>query len=128
MYVVAWSLPHGINPAGPDLSRQRGWGDAQGRWTQLFDFTNGQPHALTSRSAHRPQLTWLGRLRADLLTECVRQVFAGRRRDFESIGLGWAASDPAEDLPGDERFQPWIREAADAAIGSQPADCRGPRL
>jgi ATP-dependent helicase YprA (DUF1998 family) len=114
--VEAKLLGLGMNPAGPDLSRQEGRRVGGGRWTELFDFNHSPPAAKSLAELTEPQADGLAGMRDDLLTETVRIVFAPRRRDFESIGLGWATSDPGRRPPAPEPFAPWLQEAVDASI------------
>jgi Lhr-like helicase len=102
-----------MNPAGPDLSRQTLVGH-KGRWTQLFDFVADPPRAKSPGDLSEAQRDWLAGLRHDLLNESMRLIFAPRRRDFESTGLGWATPDPTVDLPPEP--SPWFREATDSAL------------
>jgi hypothetical protein len=44
-------------------------------------------------------------------------IFAPRRRDFESTGLGSATTDPTADPPSEaQSLQPWFQEAVDSAL------------
>jgi hypothetical protein len=96
----------GINPAGPSVSKQR-WDGVDDRWVSLFRYDEDPPRARNDLSAIRQD--WLNQIRKDLRLEGLRQVFAGRRRDFESIGLGWVTASYA-DVP------PLERQAADAVL------------
>lgn len=79
----------GLNPGGPALSRQTKKG-VEGKWTGLFDFRGEAPVARDPSALSEQKRTWLSELRADLRLEALTLVFAARRRDFESIGVGHA--------------------------------------
>jgi ATP-dependent helicase YprA (DUF1998 family) len=82
----------GINPGGPDLSRQM-FNDRP--WTDLFDWSH-QPNP-TGRPVQElaPEaVTLLEEIRRALQTECINSMFGGAGRDFESIGLGWVSLKP----------------------------------
>ena len=87
-------LALGINPSGPDVSRQSRRG-VEGRWTALFDFDHEPPIARDPGSLNEQRRTWLSEIRHDLRLEALKLVFAARRRDFESIGIGYAALEPS---------------------------------
>lgn len=99
-------LKLGMNPGGPDVSLQR---RKDRRWTSLFDFTADPPTSKGDALTNEEQ-DWLAQVRRHLRDNALRQVFAGRRRDLESIGLGWATADwPPE-------TDPIKREAADSVL------------
>jgi len=97
----------GINPAGPAVSLQQRK-KISGTWTSLFDFSKvpvvARPHL------SQPKKDWLGDLREELRLQALRLLFAGRRRDLESIGLGWATG---EEVPAESTAE---REVADAVL------------
>lgn len=109
-------LALGMNPAGPDLSKQEGWQHGGGRWTTLFDLDADPPVARSPQQLGADKSQWLSEMRAELLDQAIELVFARRRRDFESIGLGWMTSDPTVDLRGSGIDLEVAREATDAAI------------
>lgn len=118
-------LSLGMNPAGPDFSKQyRREGKASGgrarRWTTLFDLDSDSPSARSPANLSDPEKDWLSGIRDDLFKETLRLVFAPRRRDFESIGLGWVTCDPVvgpESESGEEEIPADILEqVADAVI------------
>lgn len=83
-------LTLGTNPGGPEPSAATyDVGQGTHPWTALFDFDRSPPQ-------ERPDLPNEARsflnsvLRTRLLDQCTRTLFAGMRRDFESLGLGWA--------------------------------------
>ena len=100
-------LSLGINPAGPAASLQRKR-KVSGTWTSLFDFSKNP--AVARQGLSQPKKDWLGDLRDELRLHALRLLFAGRRRDLESIGLGWATG---EDVPNKSTRE---REVADAVL------------
>lgn len=106
----------GMNPAGPDLSKQEGWQHARGRWTSLYDLDADPPQARPPNRLGAERLQWLSDIRAELLDQTIELVFARRRRDFESIGLGWVTSDPAVALDVPDVPPETAREMADSVI------------
>jgi hypothetical protein len=94
----------GINPGGPGIFRQtrRDPGTKRDRtWTTLYDWTSAPVRAAAPGDLTDDDRDWLTDLRGRLRGECVNQVFAARRRDFESIGLGWCSIDPNYAFPDD---------------------------
>ncbi|HLI10882.1 MAG TPA: DEAD/DEAH box helicase [Alphaproteobacteria bacterium] len=110
-------LELGLNPAGPDLSNQfSGRDDHRFRWTSLYDLGAVPPAARPRAQLTDPQKEWLDAIRDELMIECEELIFAQRRRDFESIGLGWVTTDPAHKVPIEPGGLPLMREVADASI------------
>ena len=92
----------GVNPGGPGIWKQtrKDPGTRNYRpWTELYDWKKEPVTPLPSGDLSEDDKAWLSDLRGVLRAECVAQVFAPRRRDFESIGLGWVSIDPGYDLP-----------------------------
>ena len=85
-----------------------------GRWTALFEF-DGEARAKSPGLLSNPQRAWLEGIRADLLDESLRLVFAPRRRDFESIGLGHVTADPGSKYQG-PLPSALVRQAADGVL------------
>ena len=107
----------GLNPGGPDLSKQYLGKRADGiRWTSLYDLDSTPPGARPLAQLSEPQKDWLKEIRDDLMLECEELVFARRRRDFESIGLGWVTTDPAVDAPEEPGGRSVIQQAVDSSI------------
>lgn len=111
-------LELGMNPAGPDWSKQTRTSDGKRvRWTTLYYLDKEPPQARERAHLTGPQWEWLNEIRSDLMRECEDLIFARRRRDFESIGLGWVTTSPDAHLPklpsGNQ--QP-LREAIDASV------------
>jgi hypothetical protein len=95
-------LELGLNPGGPDLSKQfSGPREQRVRWTSLYDLAADPARARPLAQLSEPQRDWLDRIRSDLMVECEELIFARRRRDFESIGLGWVTTDPPIELPSE---------------------------
>jgi Lhr-like helicase len=109
-------LALGVNPAGPDLSNQEGWQHGGGRWTELFNLEAPVPVARSPQELGTEKLQWLSAIRAELLNQAVDLVFAPRRRDFESIGLGWVTNDPSIGLAVGNMLSPTVAEGVDSAI------------
>jgi Lhr-like helicase len=106
----------GMNPAGPDVSKQDGWQYGGGRWTQLFNLAGPVPEPKSPQELGAQRLEWLSAMRADVFEQAIELVFARRRRDFESIRLGWVTGDPVADLGATEVGAATVREAVDSAI------------
>lgn len=85
----------GINPAGPAYSQQF---EERRRWTELYDFSGEIPTPRDLDALTTDDGQWLRKIRSDLKKQILALVFAPRRRDFESIGLGWAIDKPEGDL------------------------------
>jgi Lhr-like helicase len=110
-------LELGLNPGGPDLSKQFiGPREQRIRWTSLYDLDVSPPGARPLAQLSEPQKDWLNDIRADLTVECEDLIFARRRRDFESIGLGWVTTDPAFDVPEEPGGAHVIKQAIDSSI------------
>lgn len=115
--VEAELLRLGVNPGGPDFSMQA-YLSASSRqsWTQLYDWTRDPlgPRPLGElQEDDRRQLEWM---RSSLLREAEYILFARARRDFESIGLGWASTAPAGSA-GEGPLPPEVMiQATDSAI------------
>jgi ATP-dependent helicase YprA (DUF1998 family) len=111
-------LELGMNPAGPDWSKQ--WRKSEGnrtRWTSLYHLDKSPPQARERANLTGPQWEWLNEIRLDLMRECEDLIFARRRRDFESIGLGWATTNPSAALPQlPGGYQQLLRETVDSSI------------
>jgi ATP-dependent helicase YprA (DUF1998 family) len=89
----------GMNPSGPDHSKQRKRIlDVDRRWTDLYKFDEDGVRPRDAGSLSAELNDWVKAARQDLLSEALNLVFAARRRDFESIGLGWVTVDPTTDL------------------------------
>ncbi len=106
-------LSLGINPAGPAISKQHKRG-IDARWTDLFDFESDAPRARRGLTAQRSE--WLDEIREDLRYECLQLIFAARRRDFESIGLGWVTADYPRDPGAGDDLAGLERQASDGAL------------
>ncbi len=111
-------LSMGTNPAGPDHSVSR-YIEANGRrpWTTAFDFSVN-PVSLRTPSSNEAVDFVNGKLRPKLLNECAYSLFAGMRRDFESLGLGWCTVHP-DDWPAlshSDIDEALLRQAVDASI------------
>ncbi len=92
----------GINPGGPGIFRQtrRDPGTKRERaWTTLYDWSSTPVRSAAPGDLTDDDRDWLSDLRGRLRAECVNQVFAARRRDFESIGLGWCSISPSYTFP-----------------------------
>jgi len=85
----------GMNPAGPAYSQQF---DERRRWTTLYDFSGETPTPRDLDTMTTEDGQWLRKIRSDLKQQILALVFAPRRRDFESIGLGWAIDKTDGDL------------------------------
>ncbi len=88
-------LSLGTNPAGPLASRSSYWDVGERRWhswSDIFDFSVTPPAVRSSISDEAREFL-NHKLRAALMEHCERSIFSGRRRDFESIGLGWVTID-----------------------------------
>lgn len=85
----------GMNPAGPAYSQQF---EERRRWTELYDFSGEAPTPRDLDALTTDDAQWLRKIRSDLKKQILALVFAPRRRDFESIGLGWAIDKPDGDL------------------------------
>jgi Lhr-like helicase len=113
-------LELGLNPAGPDLSKQ--WRDRRkSRWPDLFNLEDGAtPRPKSPGELTTPQTEWLEALRSDLLDEMLRLVFAPMRRDFESIGLGWVTHKPVSSTEAldasSQTLEDVVQETADGVI------------
>lgn len=107
----------GVNPGGPDFSMQS-YSSAGSRrtWTHLYDWTRDPPAPRPLgelQEDDRRQLDWM---RSGLLREAEYILFARARRDFESIGLGWASTAPAGSA-SDGPLPPEVMiQATDSAI------------
>jgi Lhr-like helicase len=104
-------LALGVNPAGPAVSKQSKRG-LEGKWTALFDFGSDPPTARDPGSLNEQRRTWLSETRADLRLEALTLIFAARRRDFESIGVGFVTFAP----PGGGGDPGPVREQAANAV------------
>lgn len=83
-------LKLGMNPGGPAFSAQtRGKKEEKQHWTGLFNFDLHAPRAKPREDLTSEQADWLADIRSGLRTQVAALIFAPRRRDFESIGLGW---------------------------------------
>jgi ATP-dependent helicase YprA (DUF1998 family) len=110
-------LELGINPGGPDQSNQySGPREQRIRWTSLYDLDETPPGARPLAQLSEPQKDWLNAIRADLTVECEDLIFARRRRDFESIGLGWVTTDPTVEVPTEPGGADVVRQAIDSCI------------
>lgn len=85
----------GMNPAGPAYSQQF---EERRRWTELYDFSGEAPTPRDLDGLTTDDAQWLKKIRSDLKKQILALVFAPRRRDFESIGLGWAIDKPDGEL------------------------------
>lgn len=100
-------LSLGINPAGPAVSFQQRR-KISGSWSSLFVFS--KTPVVASAHLSQPKKDWLSEIREELRLQALRLLFAGRRRDLESIGLGWATG---EEVPEESTT---VREVADAVL------------
>jgi len=107
-------LELGMNPAGPDRSNQERR-KLNTTWTDLFDLVATPPAARSAGQLNEAQRAFLEELRHELFKESLLLIFAPRRRDFESIGLGWATCDPLARTKTD-LDQQLVRETADGVI------------
>jgi ATP-dependent helicase YprA (DUF1998 family) len=109
----------GLNPAGPDASKQSR-GPNRERWTGLFDLDTEDPRSKSSGQLTESQRDWLESIREALLDEMLYLVFAPMRRDFESVGLGWVTHEPIVSSTHEDdeaaRFEGLVQEAADGVI------------
>jgi ATP-dependent helicase YprA (DUF1998 family) len=109
-------LTLGMNPGGAGLSKQdKKLGDRRTRWTSLYDLDADPPRARPSAQLTEPQLQWLDGIRNDLLTECQQLIFASRRRDFESIGLGWITA-ASREMPDPVLDEELTRQLIDSSL------------
>ena len=111
-------LELGMNPAGPDYNKQYRKSDGKSvRWTSLYYLDKAPPQARERGNLSEPQWEWLNEIRSDLMRECEDLIFARRRRDFESIGLGWVTTDPAAIPPSlPNQNEVLLRQAVDSSI------------
>lgn len=77
----------GINPAGPDPSVGRKWMKLEGttKWDELYEWSTPPARRSTLIKQGAKRLREL--VDAELLQECMGNVFAGTGRDLESLGL-----------------------------------------
>jgi DEAD/DEAH box helicase domain-containing protein len=89
----------GINPGGPEprMQRFRDAGTWRG-WTYLYDLTGDSPRRRQLGELSGDARAHLQQIR-DILLDRLRYVlFAGMRRDIESLGLATCTFDPSFDL------------------------------
>lgn len=111
----------GVNPGGPDFSLQGFRMKAEGRtsWTDLYE---GWEDSLRPWTRNRADLgndavKLLDAIEESLREECIRSVFSGTGRDFESLGLGFAGVDPGRALsPPAGMAAEVFREAVDSSL------------
>ena len=109
-------LALGMNPAGPDRQQADRSVALTGSWTSLFDFASDPPAREAPRLPQPAAVDWLSETpRTSLRLQALRLVFAARRRDFESIGLGWVDR-PARSHRTRRIALSHERQAADAAL------------
>ncbi|MFN8151433.1 MAG: hypothetical protein U0R24_09970 [Solirubrobacterales bacterium] len=96
-------LALGLNPAGPAASTQKKKALNYARWDELFNFDQEPYDAKSADQLTAERLTWLEEIRKELRSQALAQVFAGRRRDLESIGIGFVDADLAENANEVER-------------------------
>jgi len=83
-------LELGVNPGGPDFDLQSyGGKEASSSWTELVNWPTDPPR-------FRRGLSRIGRekveeIRSRLQMEVVQAIYAGARRDYESVGIGWGS-------------------------------------
>ncbi len=109
-------LQLGVTPTGKfRLRTTRSIGGIERSWHSLFDFNAGEVAVRKGLSSEESD--WLEELRESLLIEILYVVFAGRRRDFESVGLGRLTIDPAFKIPEDSVLDTQaLREVSNSAI------------
>ncbi|MBS1966289.1 MAG: DEAD/DEAH box helicase [Chloroflexi bacterium SZAS-1] len=93
-------LSLGMNPAGPDPEFQQ-FQDGSGKvsWKTLVDWrARPRPQWRQAGEFSPPAQTHLQRITERAMQEVVYMLFAHRRRDFESLGLGWATLNPHMDI------------------------------
>jgi Lhr-like helicase len=85
-------LTLGVNPGGTrhELSRSNLKDEESTRWSQLFDFSDDEPHERDHAGLTEEEVELLRAIKRSLLAECELAVFAGGGRDLESLGLGTA--------------------------------------
>lgn len=88
-------LTLGLNPGGPDRSRQAAGGRP---WTELFDWAGATPTPKRAGDLSPTAGQLLADIRQALRVECVNALYSGAGRDFESIGLGWLSLDPEANI------------------------------
>ncbi len=74
----------GVNPAGPQPSRQNYAGRA---WHDFYDWSTGIPRVRTGLTD--AERSGLETAEDDLLENLIENLLSGAGRDFESLGLGW---------------------------------------
>ena len=115
--VEACLLSLGMNPGGPDGSLQRFKSGQQWKpWTSLYDLAASSPAAKAPNELGQDEERALASIRLSILKEVEFTIFAKTRRDFESIGLGWATFPQIPQLPDGPIPSSLLRQAADSAI------------
>jgi len=80
----------GVNPGGPDFDLQfYGSNEAPSSWTEMVNWPTGQPRF--RRGLSRTGRDKVEEIRSRLQMEVVQAVYAGARRDYESVGIGWGS-------------------------------------
>jgi len=109
----------GMNPGGPEPRMQR-FTDAGTwrRWTYLYDLTRDPPRRRQLGELSEDALVHLQRIRDTLLDRLRYVLFAGMRRDIESLGLATCTFDPAFDVtPLCQGLDPMlVSQVCDASI------------
>ena len=104
----------GLNPGGPDYQLQYyKTADRRRRWTYLYDWTRNPPSSRAAGELNEDDRFRIELIRGNLLNEVQYIVFARARRDFESIGLGWASTAAGSPTGG-----PLPAEAMEQAVDS----------
>jgi Lhr-like helicase len=117
----------GMNPGGPDASKQRRKVATNfTSWTSLFDFDATPPASRDPGNLDNEERDWLGQMRQELLVETLKQIFAPRRRDFESIGLGTVTVDPGAEFGSGDVDAELFAQTVDASIRVLGSDRRLP--
>lgn len=107
----------GVNPGGPDFSMQSYKAAGSRRtWTNLYDWGSTPPRPRAPGEFDEDDRRQLESIRSSLLDEAEYILFARARRDFESIGLGWVSTAPAQDANDGPLPAGAMEQAVDSAI------------
>jgi ATP-dependent helicase YprA (DUF1998 family) len=87
-------LSLGVNPGGPDY-RLQGNRREELPWASLYQWGE-EPRAKPVEALDLANERLLERIQASLRKECLKSIYGGAGRDFESIGLGYVALAGAE--------------------------------
>lgn len=89
-------INEGSNPAGPALSLQKDF--AGNKWTDLYNFENVR-NVTHRQSLSNDQQEFRRKIISSMKEEVISQIlFAQRKRDLESIGIGYLTIDPNKQL------------------------------